>query len=259
MNGLLPTTNVNPDDLTQSGYPFVRGHLHTVGACREYERMLSLARRASPLFSNVVRFGAAPWTVAEAKLREDEVLPLLAFTERSEVPDEADICVEPFGQDSVVDASISFGETCSNYQIVTAGMSWPRPDGRRSRHGNDRHNADEAMRDGRSVPGYSAFVKLGDEITYEEIARPTEEIVDALRLGLLDVLPSKLRRSARRKLEIIRHNVELLVYLGDVGEPEAIFLEQFESSLRVVLREVGENPFARTHVFGGIRGAYWSF
>lgn len=259
MSSLLPTTHVDPDDLTQLGYPFVRGHWYKVGACREYERKLSPVRQARPLFSRAVSSGTAPWIVAEAKLREDEVLPLLAFTEHHEVPDEADICVEPFGQDSVVDASIRIGETCSNYQIVTTGMSWPLSDGRRSRHGHDRRNANLAMQDGQAVSGYSAFEKRGEEIAYAAVDRTEEEIVEAFRLGLLVVLPSKFHRSARSAVEINQHSVELLVYCNDIGESEAIFLGAFENALLVVLDEVGECPFRRTHVFGSLPGACWSF
>ena len=217
-----------PDDLSLRGYPVARGHWCSFGWCREYERKLSSARRAKPLFSSAVRFGTAPWTGDEAKLRHDEVLPLLAFAEHFGVVEAADFCVEQFGQDSVVDASIRFGKTCSSYQIVSAGMSWPLSDGRRSRHGNDRRNANEAMRDGRVVPGYSAFEKCDDDVRYDEMARPTGEIVEAFRLGVLDALANKYHRSTRRTLEINQHSVELLVYFGDVKESEVIFLGLFE-------------------------------
>ncbi len=259
MSNPQPAMSGEPDDLFQRGYAFARGQWYSIGKYREYEHTLCSARLARPLFSDAVRFGTAPWTSDESKLRQDEVLPLLAFAEHTGVAYEVNFCVEPFGQDSVVDASIRSGEICSNYQIATAGMSWLRPDGRRSRHGNDRRNANETMRDGRAVPGYSAFEKSRDGISYDEMARPTSEIVEAFRLGLLDTLAGKLGRSTKRTLEINQHSVELLVCFGDVGQPESIFIDLFGKALLEVRGKVGISPFPRTHVFGRAPGSYWSF
>lgn len=197
---------------TQSnGYWVKRGLRYNLDRYRIDERHLSRTRQADPIYSEAVRFGLMPWTRREAKLRRDEVLPLLKYADHVGLDESSEFIIEPFGQHSAVDAVIISKGINTYFQILTAGPSWPLSDGRPSRHGQDRQNADELMRDGRAVSGFCAIERRGGQIL-EECANPsTQEVIDAYRTGLVDALLTKCARAKCHTDEIGRLAVELLV------------------------------------------------
>lgn len=215
-------------------FPFIRQTWYSLKELTAFENTLLVARRQDKQLDDDLRLARQPWM----KLRNDELYPLIYFTDQTHLAEDTQfkICAE--GADSDFELK-PVGETTRRLQVTRAGAIW-RPE--KPNWGTDHKlHMEKLNREGKSL-GWGPYRKEPKEsagsISNREEMLSTEERNRIYLAGLVNAL--KVKQHYRIP------DCDLIVHA--VNYHEAMNPQTFACIANAALSSVSLNNFRRVYI-----------
>jgi len=171
-------------------FPFERDVDYPLAKLKDFEALLSLARKADSDLSNELRAptrGSPCWI----KLRNEELIPVEYYAQHKNLTDTARFKIMPKG--SKIDVQLNNSGAIEDLQITVADPSWSFSDPGSINHGGHYHRLKMELLNREGGVGGGPIARTGGDLAQDHRTLSTPEL-DAYRLGLFEAIERKLRK-----------------------------------------------------------------